>query len=251
MHYSDKQHGDTLSPTEKPLALKLADVLYEMPDSDGHCRQAAAELRRLHAENERLQHSVLSYMAERNQARDKVLEYRAAIEAALAPGEPVGWQPIETAPRDGTNVLVRFGSDGASQGKYIPGLPHPWQFIDTNNGISWLINHAVDAPGGPSHWMPLPDAAPQPQPKQVFKYEFKRYPKACSPAEDGVCEALECCKDTDPDILRESQAAWKNLSKVYKAAREADEYLLRQALEALEACLGWPQTIEALRERLK
>ena len=30
-----------------------------------------------------------------------------------------------------------------------------------------------------------------------------------------------------------------------------DEALLRQALEALEACLGWPQTIEALRERLK
>jgi hypothetical protein len=30
-----------------------------------------------------------------------------------------------------------------------------------------------------------------------------------------------------------------------------DEALLRQALEALEACCGWPQTIEALRERLK
>jgi len=56
----------------------------------------------------------------------------------------------------------------------------------------------------------------------------------CNPAEDGVCEALECCKNTDPDILRESHAAWKNLSKVYKAARQADEYLLRQALEALE-----------------
>jgi hypothetical protein len=77
------------------------------------------------------------------------------------------WQPIKTAPRDGTNILLRFGSDGVSQGKYIPGLPHPWQFIDTNNGVSWLINYATDGSGGPSHWMPLPTATTQQtEPKQ-------------------------------------------------------------------------------------
>ena len=78
----------------------------------------------------------------------------------------------------------------------------------------------------------------------------------CNPAEDGVCEALECCKNTDPDILRESHAAWKNLSKVYKAAREADEYLLRQALEAMVEMYEHDKfskvnhAIAALRERL-
>jgi hypothetical protein len=41
----------------------------------------AAEIVRLYEENVRLEHSVLSYMAERNQARDKVLEYRAELEA--------------------------------------------------------------------------------------------------------------------------------------------------------------------------
>ena len=66
------------------------------------------------------------------------------------------WQPIATAPRDGTNILIRFGVDGVSQAKYIAGIPFPWQFIDTQNGISWLINHAKDNPGGPSHWMPMP-----------------------------------------------------------------------------------------------
>lgn len=66
------------------------------------------------------------------------------------------WQPIKTAPRDGRNILLRFGSDGVSQGKFVPGLPHPWKFIDTNDGVSWLVNHSVDGPGGPSHWMPMP-----------------------------------------------------------------------------------------------
>jgi hypothetical protein len=78
---------------------------------------------------------------------------------ALQPGSCVrpGWLPIATAPRDGTNILLRFGSDGASQGKYVPGLPHPWKFIDTNDGVTWLVNHAVDGPGGPSHWQPMPN----------------------------------------------------------------------------------------------
>ncbi|HEV6964617.1 hypothetical protein [Roseateles sp.] len=72
----------------------------------------------------------------------------------------MSWLPIATAPRTGENILVRFGADGVSQAKFIPGVPYPWQFIDTNNGISWLINHAVDGPGGPSHWMPLPEVSP-------------------------------------------------------------------------------------------
>ena len=66
------------------------------------------------------------------------------------------WKPIKSAPRDGQNILIRFGQDGASQAKYIPGLPHPWQFIDTNDGISWMVNYAVDSPAGPTHWAEFP-----------------------------------------------------------------------------------------------
>src|SRR6185437_10781057 len=61
------------------------------------------------------------------------------------------------------NILIRFGRDGVSQAKYVPGTPHPWKFIDTNDGITWLINHAVDTEYGPTHWMPMPDAAPLPR----------------------------------------------------------------------------------------
>lgn len=77
-------------------------------------------------------------------------------------------QPIASAPRDGRNIIVFFGQDGVSQAKYIAGLPYPWQFIDAdNNGVSWLINHAVDGPGGPSHWMPMPDFADTAPPAAV------------------------------------------------------------------------------------
>lgn len=71
---------------------------------------------------------------------------------------PQGWRPIATAPRDGTNILLRFGLDCVSQGCYVPGWPRPWRFIDTNDGISWLVNHAIDGLGGPSHWQPLASA---------------------------------------------------------------------------------------------
>ena len=40
--------------SEQPEALRLADALNEKPDSDGHCREAAAELRRLHEVNQEL-----------------------------------------------------------------------------------------------------------------------------------------------------------------------------------------------------
>jgi hypothetical protein len=69
------------------------------------------------------------------------------------------WRPIKSAPRDGSNILLRFGVDGVSQGKFVlGGVTHPWKFIDTNDGITWLVNHAVDGPGGPSDWQPLPSA---------------------------------------------------------------------------------------------
>lgn len=90
------------------------------------------------------------------------LSVDGAAPALPTPAAPEGWQPIKTAPRDGRNILVRFGQDGASQAKYIPGLPRPWQFIDTNNGISWMVNAAADGAGGPSCWMPMPgDASPR------------------------------------------------------------------------------------------
>lgn len=99
-------------------------------------------------------------IADEFSAAQKSLEL--ALESFVASWAPVAleadtqWLPIKTAPRDGRNILIRFGRDGVSQAKFIPGLPHPWLFIDTNDGITWLLNHAVDGMGGPSHWTELP-----------------------------------------------------------------------------------------------
>lgn len=75
---------------------------------------------------------------------------------------PVAWMPIASAPRDGSTILLRFGIDGTSQGRYVYSHDrpqHPWEFID-DQGAAWIVNHAVDALGGPSHWMPIANAAP-------------------------------------------------------------------------------------------
>jgi len=71
------------------------------------------------------------------------------------------WPTIESAPRDGSTILLRFGQDGVSQGRYNfshDRAGHPWEFIDGDNA-KWIVNHAVDGPGGPSHWMPMQTAA--------------------------------------------------------------------------------------------
>ena len=66
-----------------------------------------------------------------------------------------GWQPIETAPKDGTVILmfrnkeVLAGAFHAELGKY------PWlileESMDGTNGLQ-------EGAHGPTHWMPLPSA---------------------------------------------------------------------------------------------
>jgi hypothetical protein len=67
-----------------PEALALAEYLDAKPDSDGHCRQAAAELRRLHEANEALREALklcMYLVHDGNRQGDEAL---AAAQAALA-----------------------------------------------------------------------------------------------------------------------------------------------------------------------
>lgn len=66
------------------------------------------------------------------------------------------WQPIETAPRDGTDVLIV----DISATKPTASIAHFW------SDDCWICCHAesyseaiygeIEVMGDPSHWMPLP-----------------------------------------------------------------------------------------------
>ena len=57
-----------------------------------------------------------------------------------------GWMPIETAPRDGTNIIVYAPVDGVTASKFTLGC---WQRLTVVYG---------DFPSNdPTHWQPLPE----------------------------------------------------------------------------------------------
>ena len=57
------------------------------------------------------------------------------------------WKPIETAPKDGTEVLV-WGYGQMSVAKFISGVHGEWK-VYTSDG--WYGYDSF-----PTHWMPLP-----------------------------------------------------------------------------------------------
>lgn len=69
------------------------------------------------------------------------------------------WMPIETAPKDGTRVLLnRFGIP-VWEGYYVheqePGMRlEIWE----KYGPHWTRTGYEDLDFNPTHWMPLPDA---------------------------------------------------------------------------------------------
>jgi len=76
---------------------------------------------------------------------DRVTAAIAACRAALA--QPDGWQPIETAPKDGRWILITNGAN--LENCYWDGGMHrayPWR---NRGGNGWLAEW-------PTHWMPIP-----------------------------------------------------------------------------------------------
>ncbi|WP_336324763.1 hypothetical protein [Stenotrophomonas muris] len=92
--------------------------------------------------------------------------------------ERAPWRSMDTCPRDGTVVRLRWGEDHVSPGWWsAPVSPvqnndgtwpsdtggSPWAFIDFNNG-SAFVNHAVDTEYGPTHWAAYTALSAQPSP---------------------------------------------------------------------------------------
>ena len=90
---------------------------------------------------------------------DELWNTRAELAASREREARLRWQPIETAPRDGSYVLVSNGHGvwvarfkDVYQSGWKP--PTPWQ--------SMMLNHdhipSAKRSGSPTHWMPLPAA---------------------------------------------------------------------------------------------
>ena len=74
----------------------------------------------------------------------------AELENAYA-GLLCGWQPIETAPKDGTKILLLF-DDIAVEGSFMPKTTFTGESWDTTIGCCDCFCLSPT----PTHWMPLP-----------------------------------------------------------------------------------------------
>ncbi len=71
--------------------------------------------------------------------------------ATGVPHEPGVWLPIETAPKDGTRILVWIPGDGSHIAAFDPDLEKHaasgWEVFDYDESLTCK----------PSHWTPLPE----------------------------------------------------------------------------------------------
>lgn len=74
------------------------------------------------------------------------------IDGLVAALQAQRWQPIESAPKDGTRVLIYGPSDFIPGGRGISLAS--WDYS------TWVgdFHEEVYAGEGPTHWMPLPEA---------------------------------------------------------------------------------------------
>lgn len=74
------------------------------------------------------------------------------------------WQPIETAPKDGTLILISFGEKGVRAVSWDSPWDDPvtfengiWCVDDDKHGPYPLRGYNEDGYNAPTHWMPLPN----------------------------------------------------------------------------------------------
>ena len=77
-----------------------------------------------------------------------------AAEAALATARVEGWRPIESAPRDGSHVLLWYTPNRVDKGVAVEG------FFDMWYDREWMVTRGANFVDRrlrqPTHWMPLP-----------------------------------------------------------------------------------------------
>ena len=148
--------------TTEPEALRLAEILEG--GSNQYRSEAAAELRRQHAEIAHADRYAEQMGRELSKATAEIADLRARLASIAGGVSPLmgaagdaGWQSIETAPKDGT-LIVLGAHNGVWLGKYLP--VYGSGYVPDNPWSSMLLNHdhMAERYTRPTHWMPLPPA---------------------------------------------------------------------------------------------
>jgi hypothetical protein len=97
---------------------------------------------------------VSEYEHSYGQARDEALaDYGNTFSKVLAQLSEPEWLPIETAPKDGTEIVCLDSYLGSR-----------WTYTAEWNGICWYHGLGDAYPkGNPSHWSPVPKDTPLPK----------------------------------------------------------------------------------------
>lgn len=94
---------------------------------------------------------------------DAAREIAYAAPALLAQLEERGWQPIYTAPRDGTDILLACWTlHDAPEGPFMDCIVAAWDVEEVGGEGGWATDNGLSPiEGAPTHWMKLPAPPPR------------------------------------------------------------------------------------------
>lgn len=96
-----------------------------------------------------------------SQAANILREFLRTPPAIAAPGVAQGWQPIESAPKDGAHVLLA-NKAGVSEGLWLSDIDHGAEWEGQIGMAGWCRIDGTDWPN--THWQPLPPSPTAEQP---------------------------------------------------------------------------------------
>lgn len=107
-----------------------------------------------------LAHEAAANFGDRLYRGDPFLELREAV-TRLAASAADQWRTIESAPKDGTAVLIYHPEGGVCEA-FCSGNGYAWQCMDGTNTVTaksgLQIPRMTAFVSDPTHWMPLPPA---------------------------------------------------------------------------------------------
>jgi hypothetical protein len=132
----------------RPSINMWGDEIKTKPFVSIQCDRHDGVLANVHAYGENIQEAISKGLEQWNR-------YNAQSPTPSVSGEVVEWQPIETAPMDGTRVLVRNGSEGGYYTEPFDIGVAEWSCCFGKK--QWGSVACCDVSYyKPTHWMPLP-----------------------------------------------------------------------------------------------